>query len=75
MYETYGFDYEMNELIRAKDFSEYDESAWDYFDDDEYYETDLEQDEFEDSSEDDVEDDSSSSSEELFVVLSISLLT
>lgn len=38
MYETYGFDYEMNELIRAKDFSEYDESAWDYFDDDEYYE-------------------------------------
>ncbi len=34
----YGFDYDIAELTRAKNFSEYDESAWDYFDDDEYYE-------------------------------------
>ena len=34
----YGVDYDIAELIRAKNFSEYDESAWDYLDDDEYYE-------------------------------------
>lgn len=39
----YDFGYDFSELNRAKNFSEYDESAWDYFDFDnddvdEYYE-------------------------------------
>ena len=34
----YDFGYDFSELNRAKNFSEYDESAWDYFEDDEYYE-------------------------------------
>ena len=38
----YDFGYDFTELNRCKNFSEYDESAWDYFGDDddtdEYYE-------------------------------------
>ena len=37
MYD-FDFGYDFNEINRAKNFSEYDESAWDYFDDDEFYE-------------------------------------
>lgn len=37
----YDFGYDFSEINRCKNFTEYDESNWDYFDDDdvdEYYE-------------------------------------